>query len=130
MPTAGKKTSSGKKTLAESEVAGVFGIELAEPETAKPKERKAVKTVPVAKATSAGEEADGESGRGRKEAYGKGRPAEAGGQSSAIAEGEVGRAERGGYDSEEGITLCRCAIIFARRSPSVSPGTDSTATGR
>ncbi len=33
MPRAGKKTSSGKKTLAESDVAGVFGIELAEPET-------------------------------------------------------------------------------------------------
>ena len=34
VPRAGKKTSTGKKTLEASELAGVFGIELAEPEEA------------------------------------------------------------------------------------------------
>jgi uncharacterized Zn finger protein len=45
--TAAKKTRTGKKTLAQSDVAGVFGIELAEPDateataaTAKPKRGK------------------------------------------------------------------------------------------
>jgi uncharacterized Zn finger protein len=58
VPQAGKKASSGKKTLGTSEVAGVFGIELAEPEAADsaaapPKVRKARKTAtPKAAKTS------------------------------------------------------------------------------
>jgi len=49
-----KKTASGKKTLAATDVAGVFGIELAEPEAAptpeqKPKRGKASTTKPAAK---------------------------------------------------------------------------------
>jgi len=50
---AAKKTATKKKTLAESEVAGVFGIELAEPEAAepaaKPKRGKVSKAKPAAK---------------------------------------------------------------------------------
>jgi uncharacterized Zn finger protein len=59
VPTATKKSSSGKKTLVQSEVADVFGIELAEPEAteaaappvlnAKPK----VRAKPAAKAKTA-----------------------------------------------------------------------------
>ncbi len=49
VPRAGKKASSGKKTLKAKEVASVFGIELAEPEAAKPapKRRPAAKTKAV-----------------------------------------------------------------------------------
>jgi uncharacterized Zn finger protein len=53
---AGAKTATRKKTLAQDELAGVFGIELAEPdgpapteEVAKPKGRKAAKAKPAAK---------------------------------------------------------------------------------
>jgi hypothetical protein len=57
---AGKKTATRKKTLAATEVADVFGIELAEPEaadvapasteqSAKPKRRQAGKSMPVTK---------------------------------------------------------------------------------
>jgi uncharacterized Zn finger protein len=60
VPRAGKKTTTGKKTLAEADVADVFGIELAEPEdteaasvaaepTSKPKRGKAGKTSPKAR---------------------------------------------------------------------------------
>src|SRR5206468_2720606 len=55
VPAAGKKTATGKKTLAAKDVAGVFGIELAEPEApspdAKPAGRKRAKSAkPSAKA--------------------------------------------------------------------------------
>ncbi len=50
---AGKKAATRKKTLAETEIAGVFGIELAESEAtepaAKPKRSRASKSKPVAK---------------------------------------------------------------------------------
>jgi uncharacterized Zn finger protein len=53
VPHAGKKTRTGKKTLKQSEVADVFGIELADPETAdrpaKPKRRKAAQSAPSAR---------------------------------------------------------------------------------
>ena len=49
---AGKKTATSKKTLAVDDVAGVFGIELAEPEAAKPTRPKATKKVPAAKAAA------------------------------------------------------------------------------
>ena len=52
----GKKTSTSKKTVAASDVASVFGIELAEPEAAepatKPTRRKAVKKGPAVKAVA------------------------------------------------------------------------------
>jgi uncharacterized Zn finger protein len=69
VPRAGKKSVTGKKTLASSEVAGVFGIELAAPETpdsefaegrgdpehAEPtKRRRAAKSRAVAKVVSSG----------------------------------------------------------------------------
>jgi uncharacterized Zn finger protein len=44
LPQAGRKQSRRKKTLRENELAGVFGIELAEPESAPPDETKATKT--------------------------------------------------------------------------------------
>jgi uncharacterized Zn finger protein len=44
---AGKKTSTSKKTVAATDIAGVFGIELAEPEATKPTRRKAVKKEPA-----------------------------------------------------------------------------------
>ena len=74
-PATGKKTASGKKTLDQKDVAGVFGIELAEPEApekaastkkvAKPKRGKA-------KPKAAAEPAAAEPKRGKA---GKGKPA-------------------------------------------------------
>jgi uncharacterized Zn finger protein len=63
----GKKTAGGKKTLAQSEVADVFGIELAGPETTEPpaktKGRKAGKSKPAAKAGGAAKAKKGKKGK-------------------------------------------------------------------
>ena len=50
---AGKKTATKKKTLAESDVADVFGIELAEPQATEPAAKSARGKTAKAKATPA-----------------------------------------------------------------------------
>jgi uncharacterized Zn finger protein len=77
---AGKKTATRKKTLAESDVAGVFGIELAGPEpaeaasaggTARPKRGKPGKSKPVAEPPPPAAKASGKARRSPKAKKGK-----------------------------------------------------------
>ncbi len=77
--SAGKKTATRKKTLSESDVAGVFGIELAEPQAeatstaqaAKPKRGKAGKSTAGEKAVQSVPKASGKASRAPRTKKGK-----------------------------------------------------------